>query len=767
MNKEVDISVIVSVYNVELYLKDCLDSIVKQDYHNFEVICVNDGSSDCSLSILEKYEKNYSFIYVYTKANGGLSSARNYGLEKANGKYIFFLDSDDMLADESCLSFMVKNMEQYSLDALYFDGKSFFENESLRRNNPNFEEAYIRKKSYGYYRKGLELFADFVDDGVYYAQTALQCIKRKFINENKLRYVDGLLYEDNLFTFTAMMLAGKVMHHKRTVLLHRVRSGSIMQSKPSFHGFYSLFYTHRETLRFYMDRIEKGYIDTEVSKRLNALRNEARIVYRGLDDEERVKLSTLPEDEQYVIKTMFLPSLLISGESYYFPYHLFHMGSRIVIYGAGTVGKQFYYRALQDAKVNIVGIVDINAAKFQEGVIPILPVSMLKQLDYDYILIAVENDDIAHEIEKNLIEMDIPEYKIKWDGQVYLKDKYDRKSYEYRKFSHRLMQSVRKRFFLFGLPEHGNMGDYAIGIAEKQFFDDYFSEYELIRVAGNEWLELKSYFIANIKRTDVIFITGGGFIGNMWASGSTSMDIAQAFPDNLKIFLPNTLTYYDIQKESLVRDDLEKLCADHHTYLFFREKKSFNLCRDLGFGDWCYCFPDMVLYLQHNIQGKQRKGKVLLCFRTDAEKIFQEQDNLKRLLTCNQIPYDEKDIHLYKYVPENESGLYITHLIQEFAEYDMVITDRLHGMLLSYMSKTPCAAFDNATHKVAGVYEWIKAEPEIEFFEKYEEDNLLNFINEYKGKKVTGCQKEQLSSQFELLHRTINKLVLSDTEVGV
>jgi exopolysaccharide biosynthesis predicted pyruvyltransferase EpsI len=497
------------------------------------------------------------------------------------------------------------------------------------------------------------------------------------------------------------------------------------------------------------------------------MRNEARIVYLGLDDEERVKLSALPEDEQYVIKTMFLPSLSIGNESHCFPYHLFHTGSRIVIYGAGNVGKQFYYRALQDAKVNIVGIVDINAENLQEGVIPILPVPMLKQLNYDYILIAVENEDIAKEIENNLIEMDIPEYKLKWDGPVYRKNNYDRKPYEYRKFVNRLMQSGRKRFFLFGLPEHGNMGDYAIGIAEKQFFDDYFPEYELIRVTTNEWVELKSYFIANIKKTDILFVTGGGFIGDMWATGSASMDIAQAFPDNLKIFMPNTLTYHDIQKESLVLGDLEKLCAAHHTYLFFREKNSFDLCRNLGFGDWCYCFPDMALYLKHNIVDKQRKGKVLLCFRTDAEKIFQEQDNLKRLLTCNQIPYDEKDIHLYKYVPENESEFYIAQLIQEFSEYDMIITDRLHGMLLSYMSKTPCAAFDNATHKVAGVYEWIKAEPEIEFFEKYDEDKLLNFINEYKGKKVTGCQKEQLSSQFELLYRTIKKLVLSDTEVGV
>ena len=91
------ISIIVPVYNVEKYLKKCLDSILSQTYKNFEVIIVNDGSPDNSQKIIDEYKKKDKRIIVLEKENGGLSSARNYGIEHANGKYISFVDADDYI----------------------------------------------------------------------------------------------------------------------------------------------------------------------------------------------------------------------------------------------------------------------------------------------------------------------------------------------------------------------------------------------------------------------------------------------------------------------------------------------------------------------------------------------------------------------------------------------------------------------------------------------------------------------------------------------
>ena len=89
------VSVIVPVYNTEKYLRKCLDSLVNQDFSDYEIVIVNDGSTDSSESIINEYVSKYDFIKSFAKANGGLSSARNYGIDKASGNYLAFVDSDD------------------------------------------------------------------------------------------------------------------------------------------------------------------------------------------------------------------------------------------------------------------------------------------------------------------------------------------------------------------------------------------------------------------------------------------------------------------------------------------------------------------------------------------------------------------------------------------------------------------------------------------------------------------------------------------------
>lgn len=91
------ISIIIPVYNVELYLKDCLDSVLNQSFKDFEIILINDGSTDNSLSICEGFENSFPNIRVVNQPNKGLSAARNKGIEKAIGKYIAFIDSDDLI----------------------------------------------------------------------------------------------------------------------------------------------------------------------------------------------------------------------------------------------------------------------------------------------------------------------------------------------------------------------------------------------------------------------------------------------------------------------------------------------------------------------------------------------------------------------------------------------------------------------------------------------------------------------------------------------
>ena len=758
MHNDVTISVIIPVYNVERYLKECLDSVVMQRCSDFEVVCINDGSTDGSLNILQEYQKRYSCIRVYSKENGGLSSARNYGIKKASGKYLYFLDSDDLLADEDCLSFMIENMNHYDLDVLYFDGHSFFESEELKDHNSSYENAYIRCRSYGLYERGTDLFDELVKNGDYYVQTSLQCLRKKYLTAHDFLFVDGLLYEDNLFMFQTMLHAGNVMHQNRVVFLRRIRNGSIMQSPPGFDNFYSYIRIYYEISALYHLMHIAWRVDESAVIIINRVKNAALGIYSRLNEHEKNKIQQLSKYEQYMINNVFLPKIKTLADIHVFPYHLFRGGERVVIYGAGTIGRTFYYRALQDAYIQVAGIVDANAKEMLLEDIPVLPIEQMKQLEYDSILIAVENDIVAMEIRKNLQNLGVADLKIKWDGEVYLRKNYITKSYEYRKFADGLWHRDKKRMFLFMLPEHGNLGDYAIGIAEKHFFKDFFSEYDLVCVTTKEWQTLKTIFVQDMTQSDVIFITGGGYLGDLWTSGNICREIVQTFPENVKILLPNTLTYRDENKD-IMKNDMGQLVKDDHTFVFFRERRSWKMCRAFGLQDKCYCFPDMVFYLNQHACLCSKNGKALLCFRSDAEKLFKEEVQVQEQLERENVLYDRLDTHLYKYVTQAESKEYVDALIAKIAQYEWMITDRLHGMLLSYIAGTPCMAFDNLTHKVSGVFEWIQDEPAVMLMEQYDPVKLKQFLDEQQGRRCSHVKREELHLQFARMAEVIQQLI--------
>ncbi len=110
MDREPKISVIIPIYNTECYIEQCITSVINQSYQNLDIICVNDGSQDSSIDIVEHYQKLDSRIRIINKSNGGISSARNLGLQYAQGSYITFLDSDDYLASD-IYSYCIKQIE--------------------------------------------------------------------------------------------------------------------------------------------------------------------------------------------------------------------------------------------------------------------------------------------------------------------------------------------------------------------------------------------------------------------------------------------------------------------------------------------------------------------------------------------------------------------------------------------------------------------------------------------------------------------------------
>ncbi|WP_121974826.1 glycosyltransferase family 2 protein, partial [Acinetobacter stercoris] len=122
-------SIIVPVYNVELYLRDCLDSIFCQDFYSCEIICVNDGSTDNSRHILEEYKDR---ITIVDQSNLGLSAARNTGLKHSKGDYVWFVDSDDMIAKDSFVK-LEKIIADTRAEIIFFSAENFIDTNIVKK----------------------------------------------------------------------------------------------------------------------------------------------------------------------------------------------------------------------------------------------------------------------------------------------------------------------------------------------------------------------------------------------------------------------------------------------------------------------------------------------------------------------------------------------------------------------------------------------------------------------------------------------------------
>ena len=216
----VRLSVIVPVYNVEDYLDECLQSLADQDWHNFEAICVNDGSTDGSRQILERWAQREPWIRLVDKPNGGLSSARNAGMRVAKGDYLCFLDSDDHLLPQACRR-IVEVFDLTDSEVIVFGGKVFPPEEST----PWLEETLTTKAiSYGGPCEEL-LFSP--DTRPFAWRTALS---RAFVERDQVYFDEAVGYgEDQVFQFAAYARSQRTTVVEDCLYEYRAsRSGSLM-----------------------------------------------------------------------------------------------------------------------------------------------------------------------------------------------------------------------------------------------------------------------------------------------------------------------------------------------------------------------------------------------------------------------------------------------------------------------------------------------------------------------------------------------------------
>ncbi|WP_461197749.1 glycosyltransferase family 2 protein [Enterococcus sp. N249-2] len=226
MSKNVVISIIIPIYNVENFLNEAIDSIMNQTYQNTEVILVNDGSTDNSLLIAQNYLKKDNRIKLINQSNKGLSGARNIGRKYATGKYIYFFDSDDYLIEntiEKCVSLL----EKENADLIRFAANIHPASGSLA--NDFKSKIYEIPEKFDHNTLLIEEYLSQVK--IFTPTVSLYVYRKSFLESNEIFFYEGILHEDELWTTQIFMSAEKISFISEKLFLRRYRENSIMVSK--------------------------------------------------------------------------------------------------------------------------------------------------------------------------------------------------------------------------------------------------------------------------------------------------------------------------------------------------------------------------------------------------------------------------------------------------------------------------------------------------------------------------------------------------------
>ena len=277
------VTVIVPVYNVEKYLKECIDSILAQTYMQKDIILVDDGSKDGSPKICDEYVDKFENVSCIHKENGGLSSARNAGLDKATGDYIMFVDSDDYLP-QNALEVMVSEMESKNADYIVANYMNCNEDGSL------WAKPIFDTNKYKNFKVEIN---DYKDS--FFIMNSSACNKmfsREFIEKYNMRFTLGVPAEDAIFTMNCFIKSKNVYYIPDVVYYYRQRNAaSSISTNCNINYFNGISKAYKIIYDLFKDNNEIGFYRFFYAKSMTY------IFYKFIDstlltDEERIEILT-------------------------------------------------------------------------------------------------------------------------------------------------------------------------------------------------------------------------------------------------------------------------------------------------------------------------------------------------------------------------------------------------------------------------------------------------------------------------------------------
>ena len=294
------VSVIIPVFNTEDYLGQCLDSAVNQTLKDIEIICINDGSTDHSPAILEEYQAKDPRVAVISQENRGLSAARNCGMKKACGKYIYFLDSDDYV-DSETLEKCTELAEENNLDAVVFGLEQFADSDELLQIHPCMVNIFNGPaKVY----TGTEYMSAAKDCGAYASMVWTAVWRRAFLEKYDLRFKEGILHEDMLFSFQAYMAADRVMAIPERLYHYRARPDSICTKPVSAKNVIGSFECVKGVLKYALEGEHDPDRAHEIWRAYRELSDYTVSLFSAVSEEEHTRAIPPGEMEEELFRQM-------------------------------------------------------------------------------------------------------------------------------------------------------------------------------------------------------------------------------------------------------------------------------------------------------------------------------------------------------------------------------------------------------------------------------------------------------------------------------
>lgn len=304
--------------------------------------------------------------------------------------------------------------------------------------------------------------------------------------------------------------------------------------------------------------------------------------------------------------------------------------------------------------------------------------------------------------------------------------------YSIKNFKHTICQktlnefSPRRKILYLDAPDYGNLGDQAIAIGIKKFASEFFDDYDFLELSWQEFPMYEKYLKKNIEEKDIIFLTGGGNMGNRYRMfEAVRRRIIRYFKRNIIVVFPQTIDYTN-NILGRISKNKARIIYNRHKKLIVcaREKFSYEEMKVLYNNNTVLLCPDVVLSVEWISESLDRNN-YSICLRNDGERYLSENEHK----TIHKIA--EKYTNNWKTITTSYSSFInklnretiVFQKLNEFANNKLIITDRLHGMIFAAITSTPCIVFRNTNKKIEGVYEWLKNRENILLLSSAEELN--------------------------------------------